>query len=77
MSDARASEIERLTAEHVALTRQQYDALQKPPYARMPKSEAEAYDKRLFRIIEIHRQLAKLGNEDRRVARPDSFTEIP
>ncbi|MGA2730832.1 MAG: hypothetical protein ABSE96_23725 [Terracidiphilus sp.] len=63
MSDARASEIERLTAEHVALTRQQYDALQKSPYARMPKSEAEAYDKRLFRIIEIHRQLAKFRDE--------------
>jgi hypothetical protein len=60
---ATAGEIERLTAEHVVLTRQQYDALQKSSYARMSKNEADAYDKRLFRIIEIHRQLAKFRAE--------------
>jgi hypothetical protein len=60
MSDAQTSEIERLSAEHADLTRRQYEALQKNSYARMSKRDAEAYDKRLFRIIEIHGQLAKL-----------------
>ena len=57
------SEIERLTAEHAALTKLQYEALQKSTYARMPKSEADAYDNRLFRIIEIHRQLANFRKQ--------------
>jgi hypothetical protein len=58
-----ASEIERLTMEHAALTKLQYEALQKSAYARMPKSEADAYDTRLFRIIEIHRQLANFRKQ--------------
>jgi hypothetical protein len=50
--------IEQLTAAHAVLTRLQYEALQRSPYAQMSKSEADAYDNRLARIIEIHRQLA-------------------
>jgi hypothetical protein len=57
--DTTTSEIDRLSAEHTALTRQQYDALQKSSYARMSESEADAYDNRLFRILEIRRQLVK------------------
>jgi hypothetical protein len=52
------SEIEELTSAHNALTRLQYEALQRSPYARMSESEAAAHDNRLARIIEIHRQLA-------------------
>ena len=66
-----ASEIERLTAEHASLTRRQYDALQKSPYARMSKREAEAYDNRLFRIVEIRRQLAKFRTDNR--TSPDAW----
>jgi hypothetical protein len=58
-----AIEIERLTTEHAALTRLQYEALQRSAYARMPKSDADAYDTRLFRIIEIHRELAKFRKQ--------------
>jgi hypothetical protein len=64
MSDTTmASEIERLTAEHAALTRRQYDALQKSSYARMSQREADAYDNRLFRIVEIRRQLVNFRAE--------------
>jgi len=61
---AAASEIERLSAEHADLTKRQYEALQKNSYARMSKKDADAYDKRLFRIIEIHGQLAKLRDQN-------------
>jgi hypothetical protein len=57
------SEIENLSAELTALTKRQYDALQKSPYARMSKRDAEMYDMRLFRIVEIRRQLAKFRLE--------------
>jgi hypothetical protein len=70
MSDARTSEIDRLSVEHTVLTRQQYDALQKSSYARMPKAEADAYDERFFRIIEIRRRLTQFRTEDSAAHQP-------
>ena len=45
-------EICSMSAEHAALAKQQYEALQKSPYVKMTQAEADAYDKRhcfLFR----------------------------
>jgi hypothetical protein len=63
VSETKTSEMERLSAELTALSRQQYDALQKSSHAHMPKREADAYEKRLLRIIEIHQQLARFRAE--------------
>jgi hypothetical protein len=57
------TEIERLLAKYEYLVGKQYDALQKSSYAHMSKRDADAYDNRLFRIIEIRRQLAQCGTE--------------
>jgi hypothetical protein len=54
-----ADEAEALTVEHATLVKQQYEALQKAPYIRMPQSEADAYDERRLRIEEICLRLAK------------------
>ena len=75
MSETKTSDIESLSAVLIALTRHQYEALQKSSYAEMPKGEADAYDNRLFRIIEIHRQLAKF-RADGVFPRPDPLTAI-
>jgi hypothetical protein len=48
-----ANEIASLSAEHAALARHQYEALQKSPYVRMSESEFEAYNARRLRIGEI------------------------
>jgi hypothetical protein len=61
------NEIERLTSEHAALVRLQYEALQKSAYSRMSKAEADAYDDRLSRIVEIRRQLAQFRAEGNKV----------
>jgi hypothetical protein len=58
-----ASQIERLTTEHALLTRRQYEALQKSSYFRLPPREADAYDNRLCRIVEIRRLLEKFRAE--------------
>jgi hypothetical protein len=69
MADTTLREIDALSAEHAALTRLQYDALQKSSYAHMPKADADAYDHRLFRIIEIRQQLAKFRAEETKAQR--------
>jgi hypothetical protein len=48
-----------LSLELGSLTRRQYEALQKSPYLRMSKKEAEDYDRRRLRIGEISDLLAK------------------
>jgi hypothetical protein len=64
MSDTTTDiEIERLLAKYEYLVGKQYDALQKSSYAHMNKRDADAYDNRLLRIIEIRRQLARCGAE--------------
>ena len=47
------SEPELLSNEHSALTREQYNALQKSSYLKMSQEDADAYDKRRVRIGEI------------------------
>jgi hypothetical protein len=42
-----------MSAEHAALAKQQYEALQKSPYVKMTQAEADAYDKRRLRIGEL------------------------
>jgi hypothetical protein len=58
-----ASQIERLTTEHESLTRRQCDVLQKFSYFRLSEREADAYDNRLCRIVEIRRLLEKFRAE--------------
>jgi hypothetical protein len=54
-----ASEIARLSAEHADLAKKQYEVLQKAPSSRMSKNDADEYDRRHSRIVEIHRLLAQ------------------
>jgi hypothetical protein len=54
-----------LVAEHYLLARQQYEALQRAPYSKMPNAEAEAYDDRRLRIAEISRILDKMRPKKR------------
>jgi len=60
------TEIARLLAKYEYLVGKQYDALQKSKtfHAHMSKTDADAYDNRLFRIIEIRRQLAQCGTDE-------------
>ena len=53
-------EICSMSAEHAALAKQQYEALQKSPYVKMTQAEADAYDKRRLRIGELCELLAVL-----------------
>jgi hypothetical protein len=59
-----SSEIERLAAEQVQLIRMQHDALQKSPYFCTAKSEADEYDQRFMRIVEIRAALARFKHEE-------------
>ena len=53
-------EICSMSAEHAALAKQQYEALQKSPYVKTTQAEADAYDKRRLRIGELCELLAVL-----------------
>ncbi|HEY1650124.1 MAG TPA: hypothetical protein VGF96_19225 [Terracidiphilus sp.] len=52
-------EAKELSMEMAALSRQQYEALQKSSYIRMSKEEADAYNERRLRIGEICDLLAE------------------
>jgi hypothetical protein len=54
-----ADEAKRLTAEVSLLSEMQYEALLKSSYARMPKTEREAYDRRRQRIAQLSRSITK------------------
>jgi hypothetical protein len=56
-------ELDRLSLEHSALARQQYEALQKSPYINMTCQDAEAYDQRRLRIGEICQLLARFRSK--------------
>lgn len=57
-----------LVAEHYLLARQQYEALQRVPFRKMPRVEADAYDERRLRIAEISKILDKMRPKKRRAA---------
>jgi hypothetical protein len=52
-------EVEKLSAELSALSKQQYEALQKASYPKMPPGQAAEYDRRRLRIGQIGKLLAK------------------
>jgi hypothetical protein len=58
-------ETEALEKELAMLSRRQYEALQKGPYLRMSREDADEYDKRRLRIGEICERLAKLRPKGR------------
>jgi hypothetical protein len=58
-------EVKILSAEHSALSQQQYEALLKSSYLLMSPAEAADYDQRRLRIGEICGILAKVRTRDR------------
>jgi|HubBroStandDraft_4_1064222.scaffolds.fasta_scaffold522488_1 hypothetical protein len=59
-----ADEAKRISAELLAMSKMQYEALQKASYLRMPHWEREVYDRRRARIGDLCAQLAKYRPKD-------------
>jgi hypothetical protein len=57
-------EAERLSVEHLMLSKAQSEALLKAPYLLMPRAEREAYDRRRVRIEQLRELLSKLSLDD-------------
>jgi len=70
-------EIKRRSAEHSALARKQYEALQKSPYFQMSDSEANANDERRKRIGVICERLAEFRSKAYRVIQATSISNRP
>jgi hypothetical protein len=58
-SSKRVDEVESLSMELSALSRQQSEALQRSSYVKMPPRDADEYDNRRLRIAELCEFLSK------------------